>query len=278
MKGFSLQRFGRTAFTVFSSDLQAGLIRPAFSSILLVLMLVFAPGCAWLESGGPARQQEVQARMDLCKSYLQNQKPRKGLKELLAIEDRAAGNPEFHFLMGLVQMQLKDFPKAADAFQKAVELDPDYGQAWNNLGRTLIEQEKYIEAENALQRALAVPTYLTPEYPAYNLARMFEKQGREALSLEYAQLALEHSEGFAPAVLLLAEGRLEQGRIEEAVAVLHKGLAQNPNNSQLMLALAENYLRLGDNRHAKKWFQRILDLVPASAEAQVAKDYLDILP
>ena len=265
-------------FDVLSPDPQVCGIRPAFNSILLVLMLALAPGCGGLEPGGPARQQEVQARMDLCKSYLQKQQPRKGLKELLAIEDRAARIPEFHFLMGLVQMQLDESPKAAAAFQKAVELDPDYGQAWNNLGRTRIEQEKYSEAENALQRALAVPTYLTPEYPAYNLARMYEKQGREALALEFAQLALEHNHGFAPAVLLLADGRLEQGRIEEAVDVLHKGLEHNPNNSQLMLSLAEDYLRLGDKHHAKHWFQRILNLVPASTEAQVARDYLDILP
>ncbi len=266
-------------FDVFFPSRQAGLIRPASRCCLVfALMVLLVPGCAWLEKSDPRQEQEVQARMDLCKSHLQNEQPRKGLKELLAIEDRASEKPEFHFLMGLVQMQLKEFSRAVDAFQEAVKLDPDYGEAWNNLGRTLIEQEKYAEAEDALQRSLAVPTYLTPEYPAYNLARMFQNQGRDDLAQEYAQLALEKNEGFAPAILLLADNRLEQGHISKAADLLQEGLAKNPNNCKLMLPLAENHLRLGDKRHAKKWFQQILDACPESAEAQVAEDYLDILP
>lgn len=235
-------------------------------------------GCAGLMIEDAAEKQEIQARMDLCKSYLQKEQPRQGLKELLAIEDRAAQNPEFHFLMGLIQMQLRNRSEAIEAFQRAVRLNPEYGQAWNNLGQALIAHKRYAEATDALQQAMDIPTYLTPEYAAYNLARLFQKQSQRKKALDYAQLALEKNQGYWPARLLLADILVEMGRIANAVEILRKGLAKTPDNVQLMLSLAENYLRLGENRHATTWFARILEQDPESAEAQVARDYLDILP
>jgi TolA-binding protein len=52
----------------------------------------------------------------------------------------------------------------------------------------------------------------------------------------------------------------------------------NPNSVQIMMKLAENQLRMGQHDKARYWFSRILSLQPESEAAQVARDYLDILP
>ncbi|MCF8105563.1 MAG: tetratricopeptide repeat protein [Desulfohalobiaceae bacterium] len=248
-----------------------------YISVLLLLVAIVS-GCSGLQVRESARQKEVRARMDLSKSHLRNGQPRRGLQELLRIKDRARNIPEFHFLMGLTRMQLREQESAAEHFKQAVDLNPEYGEAWNNLGQVLVSLDRFDEAEQAFQRALAIPTYLTPEYPAYNLARLEEKRGRTDHVLKYAALSLEENERYSPAYILLADVWLEKGNIQKAIEWLEEGLKVVPNNIALMLPLAENHLRLGQKSHAKQWFARILEIDPDSEEAQVARDYLDILP
>jgi tetratricopeptide (TPR) repeat protein len=45
---------------------------------------------------------------------------------------------------------------AAQRLLQAVEIDPDYVEAWNNLGNVLAEQDRAPEAVRAYQSALAV--------------------------------------------------------------------------------------------------------------------------
>ncbi|MCF8038094.1 MAG: tetratricopeptide repeat protein [Desulfohalobiaceae bacterium] len=244
---------------------------------VLLLLVAIASGCSGLQVREPTLGKEVRARMDLSKSHLRNGQPRQGLQELLRIQDRAKHIPEYHFLMGLTRMQLREPESAAEHFKQAVELEPGYGEAWNNLGQVLVSLDRLEKAEEAFNRALDIPTYLTPEYPAYNLARLEMKRGRTDLALKYAALSLEENKRYSPAYSLLAELWLDKGNIQKAIQWLQKGIDNNPNNIELMLPLAMNYLRLGQERHAKQWFSRILEIDPDSEEAQVARDYLDIL-
>src|SRR5262249_61282428 len=55
--------------------------------------------------------------------------------------------------------------EAEAAYRKAIQLQPDYALAYNNLGTALRDQKKLAEAEAAYRKAIA----LQPDYaPAYN--------------------------------------------------------------------------------------------------------------
>ena len=48
----------------------------------------------------------------------------------------------------------QDYPKAIESFQAAVELTPDFVEAWNALGNAFIEAKKPLDAINALNNAI----------------------------------------------------------------------------------------------------------------------------
>ena len=244
---------------------------------LALVTLGLLLGCAHTARHQPVSK-EVQARMDLSTSYLSKGQPRQSLQELLAVKDKARKVPKYHFLLGTTYQQLNHLQQARDHFVRATELNPDYGEGWNSLGQVFISLDKPAMARQAFEKALAIPTYLTPEFPSYNLALLHRKQSRPDQARKYAQRALDENWRFLPAYELLADMAAAEGNIQQAATWLKQGVDANPDSVRLMVQLAENQLRLGQHGKARYWFSRILSLQPKSQAAQVARDYLDILP
>jgi Tfp pilus assembly protein PilF len=217
--------------------------------------------------------------MDLATSYLTNDYPRLALRQLEAVQDQSDKNPDYHFLYGMIAARLDCRQDACAHLQKAVDLRPDFGQAWNNLGKVYASMGRNEKARAAFAQALKIPTYLTPEYPAYNLARLYAQQEERKMALEMARQSIQHNPGFIPAVFLLNKLLTEENQLHEAGDVLKQGLQASPGNIRLMQDLAENLLRLGKQAQARQWFERIAHTAdPKSESAQVAEDYLELLP
>ncbi|CAG8579821.1 473_t:CDS:1 [Paraglomus brasilianum] len=58
------------------------------------------------------------------------------------------------FIQGCAAMRISDWVTAAESFVRAISIDPENGEAWNNLGSVLIKQNRKREAFNALQQGL----------------------------------------------------------------------------------------------------------------------------
>jgi Tfp pilus assembly protein PilF len=70
----------------------------------------------------------------------------------------------------------KDFPRAIALCRRAIDLDTDYGNPYNDIGAYLIEQGKWSEAASWLQAATRAKRYGSYHLPHYNLGRVFERQ------------------------------------------------------------------------------------------------------
>lgn len=65
-------------------------------------------------------------------------------------------------LLGNVYMSLKQKPAALEAYQKAIQLRPDFAEALNNYGALLNQAQDYEGAVKALERAVASAPELVP--------------------------------------------------------------------------------------------------------------------
>ena len=61
---------------------------------------------------------------------------------------------------------------------KAIEVDPDFGNPYNDIGCYLMQQGKLEEAVPWLERAKLAKRYEPRQFPYMNLARIHVKQGR----------------------------------------------------------------------------------------------------
>ena len=100
---------------------------------------------------------------------------------------------EAHTFMGWAYSFLGQLDRAIEHCRTAIELDPEFGNPYNDIGAYLIQQGEYEEAIPYLERALEATRYASKHFPHYNLARIYERQGKwfEALDEYKRALALE---------------------------------------------------------------------------------------
>ena len=81
--------------------------------------------------------------------------------------------------------------EAIDECKKAIEVDPDFGNPYNDIGAYLIELEKHDEAIPWLEKATKARRYDPRHYPHYNLGRVYLIKGMIKKAIEEFQKALE---------------------------------------------------------------------------------------
>lgn len=77
--------------------------------------------------------------------------------------------------------------EAINECKKAIQLDPEFGNPYNDIGAYLIEQGRFAEALPWLERALQSHRYESYHFPHYNL-------GRALMALELCGDARRHLE------------------------------------------------------------------------------------
>lgn len=246
--------------------------------ILVVLFFLALTGCAGSSGGfSDMGDREIQLRLNLVETYINNSKPQLALQELQGMAAAGRHLSRYQFDLAMTYLALGEMEKARDAFAAAVAIDDTFAEAWNNLGKIQEVLGDDEGAEKSYRKATSILTYVTPEFAATNLASLLLRQGRTAGAEEFARKALVRNWRYMPAYKILAEALNARNAFDEAEAVLQRGLDADLNNYALMLALGEQRLRAGKTLQALELFQRIITQTPNSDEAKVARDYLELL-
>jgi Tfp pilus assembly protein PilF len=74
--------------------------------------------------------------------------------------------------------------------KRAIEVDPDFGNPYNDIGAYLIALGRNDEAIPWLERATEAPRYDPRHYPYFNLGRVYYAKGMINRAREYFQQAL----------------------------------------------------------------------------------------
>ena len=97
-----------------------------------------------------------------------------------------------------------------DAIQechKAIEVDPDFGNPYNDIGAYLIEKGKLDEAIPWFQKAIWAKRYDSYCFPHFNLGRVWEMKGQWPKALAEYEMALEENPGYTLAQNAIAKIR-----------------------------------------------------------------------
>jgi type IV pilus biogenesis/stability protein PilW len=89
--------------------------------------------------------------------------------------------------LGLLYQEIGDFDRARQAYQKAIEINPRYEKALNNLGILFYLKDRYEEALESFQKAITAQPDNIESY--LNLGILFKKQGQWNKAMESFQKA-----------------------------------------------------------------------------------------
>jgi Tfp pilus assembly protein PilF len=91
----------------------------------------------------------------------------------------------------------KDYAAAIEDCHRAIDLDPEFGNPYNDIGAYYLEQHEPDEAIPWLRMALKAKRYESYCYPQFNLGRVFEAKGQLDKALEHFRHALEEDPRYA---------------------------------------------------------------------------------
>jgi tetratricopeptide (TPR) repeat protein len=97
---------------------------------------------------------------------------------------------EAHTFLGWTYSFQGNYEEAVEECKKAIALDPDFGNPYNDIGAYLINMGKLEEAIPWLEKAIRAGRYEAYHYPHCNLGRIYLAKGMLKKALEEFEKAL----------------------------------------------------------------------------------------
>lgn len=233
-----------------------------------------------LAGAGPARAQVVdpEARFSAGVSHLKEGRPKMAVEEFRGAIKQDNKNPYFYKGLGLALAAQREFAEAAQAFRKALEINPYYVDVRNDLGTALMLSGKRAEGKNEFLTAFNDPTNPTAELSARNLGQAFLEEKNYDQATNWFRTSVGRNKQYAEAYLGLGDALIAQGRPEEAVTVLETGTKECGQPADLQVALGEAYYRSGRFAEARTRLEDARKKDPAGRNGRRAADLLKNFP
>jgi Tfp pilus assembly protein PilF len=106
---------------------------------------------------------------------------------------------EAHTFLGWTYHLMGRVDDAIAECHRAIEVDPTFGNPYNDIGAYLIEKGRLDEAIPWLERALQAPRYESYTYPHMNLGRVYEAKRDWLRARDEFRKALEQNPDYTPA-------------------------------------------------------------------------------
>ncbi len=232
----------------------------------------------------PELQGNIRSILFNCALTLKERnQPQAALEAIETLIPDDGGDPKILFLAGNIALDLKDFIRARNHYERVLAIDPVHRGAILNLvaadagavarmverGRDLFRSGKYSAALHELEGALAIN-------PSDSRGRAYAKEAR----IEVDRLAAEH---FTNAARVLDEGDPQQAidqvraglaltpEAATGLALREKALGILAEDLKQTLAEGQHLLDLGEFRQAEEAFDRALAMNPEHEEARKGK-------
>jgi Flp pilus assembly protein TadD len=200
-------------------------------------------------------------------------------------------NPYFFKGLGVAYAQTADRCPAKDqtcrqrsldeavvAARKAIELNPYYADARNDLGTYLIRSGKREEGKKEFLAAFSDATNPSPEFAAANMGQALYEEKNYSQAASWFQTSLGKSKTHAPGHLGLSDCLVAMGKLDEAVTALEAGARALPENWNIALSLGDAYYRAGRFAEARTRLELVAGKDPTGPAGQRAVELLKKFP
>ncbi len=162
------------------------------------------------------------------------------------------------FNSGVTFYQQKEINKAIQAYERVIELDPSYVEAYNNLGMIYQEMGDFESAMQSYQKAVQID----PKYVKgfNNIGILLHLKGEDEKAIEAFHKALATSPTHIESLINLGTLYKKKGWSEKGAECYRKALSINPHHGETHYNLGLLYEQMGKTDLAIHHFQEFLHL------------------
>jgi DNA-binding SARP family transcriptional activator/Tfp pilus assembly protein PilF len=173
----------------------------------------------------------------------------------------------------LERRSVETMQRSVDCFERSVELDPNYVDAWAGLANALgllhayghVPGDVLERAEAAIDTALELDPRSAEAHAA--LGRLFGQRNWVKEAQRELELAVALKPGYAEAHSWLSVGNHASGRRDAALENARRALELDPLSPEVIYNFASAQLINGERERALEELRRLRDLVPAYESA-----------
>src|SRR5712692_11300834 len=177
------------------------------------------------------------------------------------------------------------YPKAREMWEKAIELDPKYAEAYAEVGFTYLfegrtfqstgSSQAFDQAYQWAQKAIALNDSEPRAFILLGVLDLMERRYDQAIS--EAQRAVAIAPNLADGYFWLANILIYSGRPKEAVAAAEKGVRLNPRHPGLWLSqVGLAYLSMGRFKEARSIFEELIANAPNNPGYHMVEAIADV--
>jgi len=168
-------------------------------------------------------------------------------------------------ILGVSAAQIGMLDKAIEAYKNTLLFNPNYADAYFNMGIAFKEQGKLAETIEAYKKALA----LKPDYAKvyYNLGLALKDQGKLDDAIEVYEKAISIKPDYADAYNNMGVAFKEKGKLTEAIQAYYKSLSIMPDYAGVYYNLGLALKDQGKLEKAIEVYKKAISLKPDYADA-----------
>src|ERR1044072_2708795 len=175
--------------------------------------------------------------------------------------------------IGVALLEQFKYKEAADAFRRALQIEPSLALARINLGIALFNVPDLPAAQKELQAAIALAP--SAPQPHYVLGLLAKTQNRPEEAIAAFQKVLSIDKDDVGANVNLGQLYAQQRKYPEAIAVLRTGLAAEPYNATALYNLGTALLRAGQRDEGQKVIAQFQELRQRGTGTTLGSNYLE---
>lgn len=209
------------------------------------------------------------------KENLLTNQAKKNEKESLAVEIKDESKEDLsikkdiitRFNLAISFHNQKNISEAIKAYRHVIEMDPNFFEAYNNLGLIYLEMGDYDNSLKTLKEAIEInPNY---EKALNNLGIIYYLKGDNKKAMEVFQKAIEINPNNVEGYIHLGIIYMKKGQWEKGIESYQKALSIQPGNGEAHYNLGILYENTGNKDMAIYHYKKFIEIAE--------KDYPDLV-
>jgi len=200
------------------------------------------------------------------------------LKNLTEAEQYNPRDKDIKYLFGLIFLGKRLYDRAEESLKAAIDIDPEFSDAYVALASVYIAQEKWQKAIDQLKKPEGDILFASKDKVYDNLGWCHFKLGNAARAIEYFKMAVTEKADNCHAYYNMGLVHKELQQLPEALVAFEMSVKRCPDFMHGYYELGQAAIKLNDKERARPALEKCVELGKETLQGGECRNYLRLIP
>ncbi|OAI13224.1 type IV pilus biogenesis/stability protein PilW [Methylomonas lenta] len=245
--------------------------KPTLRYVVFIAVCATTCACGLMPANSMSNSEEAKLNLQMGVRYLDMGMLEVAQEKLDTAYNLEPRNPEILNALGVFYERIKEYEKAEEFYQSAINKDNTSYYIKNNYGRFLCERGQYEKGMLLMQESLDDPMNNRTWLELSNIGICYIQQNDAVQGEEYFRRALQINPAYAPALLEMLKISYNKQQYMSARAFLERYQAAAKHTPESLWLGFQTERALGNRSAAENYKEQLMTAFPTSKQAQEAK-------